>query len=107
MTDVQQLIPQEHIQQADLVAEFIQASRRLIGFWADDVARGTSTADWISIHRFVEATGDENPLYLDAYYGAGSAHGTMLAPPTFVLAVHVPESTGAFEEKPYGLLSFL
>ncbi|CAM5645481.1 Acyl dehydratase OS=Streptomyces fumanus OX=67302 GN=GCM10018772_38500 PE=4 SV=1 [Streptomyces fumanus] len=36
----------------------------------------------MNVSRFVEATGDENPLFTDVQYGAGSAHHTMLAPPT-------------------------
>lgn len=65
-----------------------------------DVPAGASQADWLRVQRFVEATGDENPLYLDPRHGARSAWRTMLAPPAFVLAVAVPDSAGALRRGP-------
>jgi acyl dehydratase len=105
--EVQARSPASQVPATPAVADVVRASRRLLDCVAEDVPRGTSTADWVSIHRFVEATGDENRLYLDADYGAASVHGTMLAPPTFVLAVQVPESVGALGEQPSGLLDLL
>jgi acyl dehydratase len=107
VTDVQRITTWEGTTAIGTTAAFIQASRRLLGCPAPDVEAGTSLADWVAIHRFVEATGDDNPLFLDANYGAGSAHASMLAPPTFVLAIHVPESAGALEQGPYWFLDLL
>jgi acyl dehydratase len=78
----------------DGIERLIQSSRRVIGCVAPDVEPGVDVASWINVGRFVDASGDDNPLYLDVRYGAGSVHHTMLAPPTFVLAVRAPGSTG-------------
>ncbi len=89
------------------VEEFLEDSRRLIGQEASDVPAGTGIADWLGIQRFIEATGDENPLYSNANYGARNWNRTMLAPPTFVLAVRTPDANGSLYAKPYGLLNLL
>ena len=90
------------------IERFIRDSRRLIGHDAADVPPGTTIADWVAIERFLNATGDENPLYRDPNYGAASAHSTMLAPPTFVLAVRTPTSAAALYQGDYeGLLPLL
>ena len=87
---------------------FIRDSRRMVGLEATDVPPGTRLADWVAIERFLNATGDENPLYRDPNYGAASAHRTMLAPPAFVLAVRTPTSSAALYQGDYeGLLPLL
>jgi acyl dehydratase len=78
----------------DEIDRLIESSRRAIGCVAPDVEPGVDVASWINVSRFADASGDDNPLYLDVRYGAGSAHHTMLAPPTFVLAVRAPGSAG-------------
>jgi acyl dehydratase len=75
----------------------IQSSRRALGCLAPDVEPGVDVASWLNITRFAESSGDENPLYTDPQYGAGSAHHTMLAPPTFVLAVCQPASAAVLD----------
>lgn len=89
------------------IARFIEESRRLIGQEARDVPPGTGIVDWLNTQRFIEATGDENPLYNDANYGALSANRVMQAPPTFVLAVRTPNANGALYQQPFGFLNFL
>jgi acyl dehydratase len=94
----------------DAIERLIQSSRRIVGCVAPDVEPGVGVASWINVSRFVDASGDDNPLYLDVRYGAGSVHHTMLAPPTFVLAVRAPGSTGVpdlAEHKLTGALSSL
>jgi acyl dehydratase len=81
----------------DGIERLIQSSRRVIGCVAPDVEPGVDVASWINVSRFVDASGDDNPLYLDVQYGAGSVHHTMLAPPTFVLAVRAPGSAGVLD----------
>ncbi|MFJ2033560.1 MaoC family dehydratase N-terminal domain-containing protein [Streptosporangium sp. NPDC087985] len=81
----------------DEIERLIQSSRRVIGYVAPDVEPGVDVASWINISRFVDASGDDNPLYLDVRYGASSVHHTMLAPPTFVLAVRAPASAGVLD----------
>jgi acyl dehydratase len=75
----------------------IQASRRAVGCLAPDVEPGVDVASWLNVTRFAQSSGDENPLYTDPQYGAGSAHHTMLAPPTFVLAVCRPGSAAVLD----------
>jgi acyl dehydratase len=40
----------------------------------------------LAIIRFCEGIGDDNPLWMDAAYGAKSAFGTQIAPPSFIFA---------------------
>jgi len=40
----------------------------------------------LAIMRFCEGIGDDNPLWMDAAYGASTRHGTQIAPPSFVFA---------------------
>lgn len=72
-------------------------TRRLLGCSAGDVPAGVSVADALRIGRVVEATGDENPLFLDPGYGARSWWRTLIAPPSFVLAILGPESRGGLD----------
>jgi acyl dehydratase len=97
MTDV------EH----DGIERLIRSSRRGIGCVAPDVEPGVDVASWINVSRFVDASGDDNPLYLDVRYGAGSVHHTMLAPPAFVLAVRAPGSAGVADLTAYRLTGTL
>ncbi len=92
----------------DDIERLIRSSSRVIGCVAPDIEPGVSVASWlINVSRFVEASGDENPLYTDVQYGAGSAHHTMLAPPTFVLAIRAPGSTGVLDLMAHRLASNL
>lgn len=86
--------PAKGLDDIDLV---IQSSRRALGCLAPDVEPGVDVASWLNVIRFAESSGDENPLYTDPQYGAGSAHHTMLAPPTFVLAVCQPASAAVLD----------
>jgi len=72
----------------------VERAGRSSGPEVTDVEPGVSRCDWLRLQRFAEACGDENPLYLDPRYGAGSRWSTMLAPPAFVLAIRAPESIG-------------
>ncbi|GGK82059.1 hypothetical protein GCM10012284_15120 [Mangrovihabitans endophyticus] len=78
-------------------AAVADATTRYLGHTGPDTVAGIGVATWLNVSRFVEATGDTDPLYTDVQYGAGSVHGTMLAPPTFVLAVRRPSSSGALD----------
>jgi acyl dehydratase len=40
----------------------------------------------MAILRFCEGIGDDNPLWTDEEYAAGSPHGALIAPPSFVFA---------------------
>lgn len=77
------------------LADVLLRTRRLLGAAAHDVSAGVTVADMLRIGRVVDATGDENPLFLDPNHGARSWWRTLIAPPSFVLAVRGPESRGA------------
>ncbi|MFA3894105.1 FAS1-like dehydratase domain-containing protein [Rhodococcus qingshengii] len=40
----------------------------------------------LAILRFAEGIGDDNPLWTDEAYAAGTAHGELIAPPSFIFA---------------------
>lgn len=40
----------------------------------------------LSILRFAEGIGDDNPLWTDEAYASSSPHGTLIAPPSFIFA---------------------
>ncbi|CAM5514806.1 Acyl dehydratase OS=Streptomyces fumanus OX=67302 GN=GCM10018772_38500 PE=4 SV=1 [Streptomyces fumanus] len=94
MTDETESRPTADPLPDEAVDELIATGRPRVGCVAPDIDPGLDVASWINVSRFVEATGDENPLFTNVQYGAGSAHHTMLAPPTFVLAVRMPDSHG-------------
>jgi acyl dehydratase len=102
MTDTQAL-PAEAATGQDDIERLIRSSGRVIGCVAPDTEPGVGVASWLNVSRFAEAAGDENPLYTDVQYGAGSPHHTMLAPPTFVLAVRSPGSCGVADLMPHQL----
>ncbi len=89
------------------LSSLLVETRRQLGAPAKDVPPGVSQADWLRISRVVAATGDQNPLYLDPNYGALLWWRTMLAPPAFVLAAQVPESSGALDLQPYPAVDLL
>ncbi|WP_084597718.1 FAS1-like dehydratase domain-containing protein [Micromonospora chokoriensis] len=82
------------------IDRLMSAGSRVVGCVPPDTEPGVDVASWINIARFVEASSDENPLYLDTRYGAASPYHTMLAPPTFVLAVRPAVSTGVLDYLP-------
>jgi acyl dehydratase len=61
--------------------EVVAEARRFIG------VRGPAVSHRIelgAIRRFVEAVGDDNPLYTDAEYARRTRFGGIIAPPTFL-----------------------
>ena len=84
------------------VGEFVEDACKLIGQEAVDVKQGFPVADWLNIRRFVEASGDENPLWVDPLYGIDTYYFTNIAPPTFITVIRTPASNGPFERKYYG-----
>jgi acyl dehydratase len=91
----------------EYLPNLLTETRRMLGCAPDDVPPGTAVADWLHISRVVEATGDGNPLYLDPHYGARSWWRAMLAPPAFVLAIAVPESSGAQDSRAHNAVDLL
>jgi acyl dehydratase len=67
----------------------LDALRALIGIpitdsvepWCYEVTRD-------NIRHYAHGIGDDNPLWCDPDYAAGTAHGTLLAPPSFLFALN-------------------
>ena len=49
-----------------------------------DLCVNNEYATRLAIQRFAEGIGDDNPLWTDPDYAAGTAHGTQIAPPSFI-----------------------
>jgi acyl dehydratase len=63
--------------------------RRLIGVpIADTVEPWCYEATRDNIRHYAHGIGDDNPLWCDPDYAAGTAHGTVVAPPSFVFALN-------------------
>ena len=86
---------------------FVEDAKKLIGREADDVTPGTDLADWLTIRRFCAALGDPNLLYKDPSGGVATKYNSMIAPPTFVVAIRTPNSGGPYAKKQYGVSPFL
>lgn len=54
------------------------------------------------IRRFTRAVGDDNPLWCDEKFAKATSYGTIIAPPTFVLAIGLEE----FVEDVFGIVTF-
>jgi acyl dehydratase len=67
--------------------EMLAEMRALIGTkLRTDSAVNNEIATRIAILRFTEGIGDDNPLWTDAEYAAGTHHGGLVAPPSFIFA---------------------
>jgi acyl dehydratase len=74
---------------ATITDESLVALRGLIGVeitdtvepWCYEVTRD-------NIRHYAHGIGDDNPLWCDPEYAAGTAHGTLLAPPSFLFALN-------------------
>ncbi len=51
-----------------------------------DASVNNEYATRLAILRFAEGIGDDNPLWMDPAYAAATAHGTLIAPPSFIFA---------------------
>ncbi len=61
---------------------------------ADDSEPHVEQATSDAIRHFARAYGDDNPLYSDATYAAGSVRGGVIAPPLFPIATGIPARAG-------------
>jgi acyl dehydratase len=67
----------------------VTALRRLIGVpIADTVEPWCYEATRDNIRHYAHGVGDDNPLWCDPQYAAGTKYGTIVAPPSFVFALN-------------------
>jgi acyl dehydratase len=72
---------------ATFTDEMLAKMRALIGTELRTAgAVNNEYADRMAILRFCEGIGDDNPLWTDEEYGPGTAHGGVIAPPSFIFA---------------------
>jgi acyl dehydratase len=73
---------------AVITDEAVEQLRRLIGVpIIDTVEPWCYEATRDNIRHYAHGIGDANPLWTDPDYAAGTAHGTLIAPPSFVFAL--------------------
>lgn len=67
--------------------EMLQEMRALAGTeLRTEACVNNEYATRLAILRFAEGIGDDNPLWTDPAYAAGTPHGTVIAPPGFIFA---------------------
>lgn len=67
--------------------EMLQEMRALIGTeLRTEGSVNNEYADRMAILRFCEGIGDDNPLWTDGEYAAGTQYGGVIAPPSFIFA---------------------
>ncbi len=79
------------------IRRFTDAAKARVGALTEEIPHGAPVVNWLAVTRFLEATGDENPLYLDPAYGTASAWAGPIAPPLLVLSLRIPEAVGSPE----------
>ena len=73
---------------ATITDEALDSLRRLIGVpIADTVEPWCHEATRDNIRHYAHGIGDDNPLWCDPAYAAGTRYGTLVAPPSFVFAL--------------------
>ncbi len=74
---------------AKITDDAVEHLRRLIGVpIADTVEPWCYEVTRDNIRHYAHGIGDDNPLWCEPAYAAGTAHGTLLAPPSFVFALN-------------------
>jgi acyl dehydratase len=71
--------------------EDIERAKSLVGKWAPSSAREHLTvATHDAMRNFARGYGDDNPLFGDEHYGAGTRWGSQIAPPMIGIALNKP-----------------
>lgn len=87
MTQTQDAEIGRELAQARFTDEMLENMRALIGTELRTAsAVNNEYATRLAILRFCEGIGDDNPLWTDPEYAAGTAHGGIIAPPSFIFA---------------------
>ena len=79
----------------DLIDEFIEKTQKLNGQPVREREAWNNEASADAIRHFAYGIDDDNPLWLDPEYAAGTPHGNLLAPPAFLVSVLYPILHGA------------
>jgi uncharacterized protein len=75
----------------DAVSEAIRATARAVAAQGQSPPRlARDPVNMAAIRNWTDAIGDANPLYTDAGYAAGTAHGGLVAPPAMVQVWTMP-----------------
>ncbi len=82
------------------IEDFVAATHRLTGRELPERRPWNTTATLDSIRHFAYGTSDDNPLWLDPSYAAGTRFGRPVAPPAFLTSVLYPVLHGAPLEAP-------
>lgn len=77
------------------IDEFIEKTEKLNGQPVREREPWNNEASPDAIRHFAYGIDDDNPLWLDPAYAAGTRHGTLLAPPAFLASVLYPILHGA------------
>lgn len=83
---------------------FVAATHRLTGQEVRERRLWNTTATLDAIRHFAYGTSDDNPLWLDPAYAAGTRFGRPVAPPAFLTSVLYPVLHGAPVEAPFSNL---
>ncbi len=89
MTDIDLGMDSDTGRFAKITDDAVENLRRLVGVpIADTVEPWCYEATRDNIRHYAHGIGDDNPLWCDPSYTAGTDHGTLLAPPSFVFALN-------------------
>jgi amino acid adenylation domain-containing protein len=88
----------------DRIDLFYEQTRLLNGQEIVERPQWNTLASADAIRHFAYGTSDDNPLWLDESYAAGTPHGRLLAPPGFVCSVLYPFLHGAAVDAPLASL---
>src|SRR5690606_7812163 len=86
------------------IDEWVARTRELTGKEVREREPWNTEASADAIRHFAYGTDDDNPLWRDPDYAAGTSHGTILAPPAFLVSVLYPILHGAPMQAPLASL---
>jgi uncharacterized OB-fold protein/acyl dehydratase len=85
------VVPPSQHDEEDAVSEAIRATARAVAAEGQSPPRlARDPVNMAAIRNWTDAIGDASPLYTDAGYAAGTAHGGLVAPPAMVQVWTMP-----------------
>lgn len=79
-------LAQRELLSPEISDDALAQARKLIGM-PIRVEQWNHEASWDVIRHYAWGIGDDNPLFCDPAYAAGTRHGTLIAPPTFFFGI--------------------